>query len=72
MAGKKEKVKGVFSKKQMLILFDLLAENGAIEKIDYSKPNRFDSMATMLQAVSGKSKESIMEQLKDTRSNGLY
>ena len=26
----------------------------------------------MLQAVSGKSKDSIMEQLKDTRNNSLY
>lgn len=70
--GIKGKEKGVFSKKQLLILFDLLAENDTIEKIDYTKPNKFDSVATVLQAVSGKSKDSILEQLKDTRSNGLY
>ncbi len=70
--GVKGKEKGVFSKKQLLILFDLLSENGAIDKIDYSKPNRFESIASMLQAVSGKSKDSILEQLKDTRSDGLY
>lgn len=70
--GIKGKEKGVFSKKQWLILFDLLVENGAIEKIDYSKPNKFDSVVTVLQAVSGKSKDSILEQLEDTRNNGLY
>lgn len=29
-------------------------------------------MVTVLQAVSGKSKDSILEQLEDTRNNGLY
>ena len=67
--GVKGKEKGVFSKKQLLILFDLLSESGSIEKIDYSKPNRFDSVAIMLQAISGKSKDSILKQLKDTRSD---
>jgi len=70
--GVRGKEKGVFSKKQLLILFDLLSENNAIDKIDYSKPNKFESIATMLQAVTGKSKDSIMEQLKDTRRDGLY
>lgn len=70
--GVKGKEKGVFSKKQLLILFDLLSENNAIDKIDYSKPNKFEGVATMLQAVTGKSKDSIMEQLKDTRRDGLY
>lgn len=70
--GTKGKEKGVFSKKQLLIFFDLLSESKAIDKIDYSKPNKFESIALMLQAVSGKSKDSIMEQLKDTRNNGLY
>ena len=70
--GVKGKEKGVFSKKQLLILFDLLSENNIIDKIDYSKPNKFESIATMLQAVTGKSKDSIMEQLKDTRRDGLY
>lgn len=70
--GIKGKEKGVFSKKQLLILLDILAENGAIEKIDYSKPNKFDAIATMLQAISGKSKDSIWEEMKDIRSKGLY
>lgn len=70
--GIRGKEKGVFSKKQLLILFDLLSESGAIDKIDYSKPNRFEGVAIMLQAISGKSKDSILEQLKDTRSDGLY
>jgi len=70
--GIKGKEKGVFSKKQLLIFFDLLSESKAIDKIDYTKPNKFESVALMLQALSGKSKDSILEQLKDTRNNGLY
>ena len=70
--GVKGKEKGVFSKKQLLIFFDLLAESKAVDKIDYSKPNKFDGIAAMLRAVSGKSKDSILEQLKDSRNNGLY
>ncbi len=68
----KGKEKGVFSKKQLLIFFDLLAESKSIEKIDYSKPNKFESIAEMLQALSGKGKDSFIEQLKDSRNNGLY
>ncbi len=70
--GIRGKEKGIFSKKQLLILFDLLSENNAIDKIDYSKPNKFESIAIMLQAVTGKSKNSIIEELKDTRRDGLY
>ena len=70
--GLKGKEKGVFSKKQLLILFNFLSENGAIEKIDYTNPNKFDSIAVLLQAISGKSKESILEQLNDARNKGPY
>ncbi len=68
----KGKEKGVFSKRQLLILFDLLAENKMIDIIDYSKKNKFDAVATMLQAVSGKSKDSIIDQLKHVNNNGVY
>ena len=71
-SGVKGKEKGVFSKKQLLILFDLLAENKIIDRIDYSRPNKFEPIADMLQAVSAKSKDSFVEQLKDVRINGLY
>ncbi|MFC0771649.1 hypothetical protein [Terrimonas alba] len=70
--GIKGKEKGVFSKKQILILFDLLAEIGKMEKIDFSKPNKFDSIAELLCAITGKSKDSWIEQLKDGRNKGLY
>ncbi len=66
------KEKGVFSKKQLLILFDLLAESSLIEKIDFSKVNKFDSIAVMLHAMSSKSNESIIEQLKEVGNRGLY
>ena len=71
-SGISGKEKGVFSKKQLLILFDLLAENNLIERIDFSKVNKFDSIASLLQAISSKSKESIVEQLKDVNHKGLY
>lgn len=71
-AGIKGKEKGVFSKKQILILFDLLAETGKVEKIDFTRPNKFDSMAELLCAITGKSKDSWIEQLKDCRNKGLY
>ncbi len=71
-AGIKGKEKGVFSKKQILFLFDLLAETGKLEKIDFTRPNKFDSIAELLCAITGKSKDSWIEQLKDGRNKGLY
>jgi hypothetical protein len=70
--GIKGKEKGVFSKKQILILFDLLAETGKVEKIDFARPNKFDSIAELLCAITGKSKDSWVEQLKNFRNKGLY
>lgn len=70
--GAKGKEKGVFSKKQMLIFFDLIAEAGKLEKIDFSKPNRFDAIADLLHAMTGKGKESFIQELNDCRNRGLY
>jgi hypothetical protein len=72
ISGIKGKEKGVFSKKQILILFDLLAETGRLEKIDFTRPNKFDSIAELLFAIAGKGKDSWVEQLKDGRNKGLY
>jgi len=66
------KPKGVFSKKQILIFFDLLTEIGSLEKIDYTKHNKFEALGEMLQAVTGKSKESWIEELTRFKSKGLY
>lgn len=70
--GIKGKEKGVLSKKQILIFFDLLAETGNLEKVDYTKPNKFEAVAEMLQAVTGKSKDSWLEELKNYKNKGLY
>jgi hypothetical protein len=70
--GIKGKEKGVFSKKQILILFDLLAETSKLEKIDFTRPNKFDSIAELLFAITGKVKDSWIEQLKNGRNKGLY
>lgn len=43
-----------------------------IDQIDYGKPNKFEAIAGMLQAVSAKSKDSFIEQLKDVHNDGLY
>jgi hypothetical protein len=70
--GIKGKQKGVFSKKQILIFFDLLSETGKVEKIDFTRPNKFDSIADLLCAITNKCKESWIDQLKDCRNKGLY
>ncbi len=70
--GANGKEKGVFSKKQLLILFDLLSENKLMARIDFTKINKFDSIANLLHAISAKSKESFIDQLRDARNDGLY
>jgi hypothetical protein len=66
------KEKGVFSKKQLLILFDLVSEEARIEAIDLGRPNKFDGFADLLHALTGKSKETWMEELKDYQNKSLY
>jgi hypothetical protein len=68
----KGKQKGVFSKKQILILFDLLNNTGGIERIDYTNPNKFESVAEMLQALNGKSIATWVEELNNYKIKGLY
>jgi hypothetical protein len=70
--GAKGKEKGVFSKKQLLILFDLLAETSAVERIDYGKPTKFSDIAALFQAITGKPATSFIEELNDYRNEGLY
>jgi len=70
--GAQGKEKGVFSKKQILILFDLLAEAGKLEKIDYRKPVKFDKVALVLQALTGKGAASFKEELMNYKTKGLY
>ena len=71
-AGIKGREKGVFSKKQILIMFDLLSGPGGLEKIDLTRPNKFDGIAALLHAITGKAKESFLQELNDHRNNGLY
>jgi hypothetical protein len=56
--GIKGKEKDVFSKKQILIWLDLQADLCKMERIDFTKPNKFEAIAGLLQAINGKSKES--------------
>lgn len=71
-AGIKGKEKDVFSKKQILIWLDLQADLGKMDRIDYSKPNKFENIAIMLQAINGKTKESWKEELGKYKDKGLY
>lgn len=68
----KGKEPGVLSKKQILILFDLLANTKDIEKIDYTRPNKFESVAELLQALNGKSLSTWVEELNNYKTKGLY
>ena len=68
----KGKQTGVLSKKQILILFDLLAEKGNIERVDYSNPNKFKSVTELFHALNGKSRDTWEEELKNYKNKGLY
>jgi len=68
----KGKKTGVLSKKQILILFELLADKGNIERIDFSKPNKFKDVTELLHAVNGKSKSSWEEELNNYKDKGPY
>ena len=71
-AGAQGKDSGIFSKKQVLILFDLLSAFKDFDSIDYSKPATFEKYAELLHALTGKSKLSIHDALKDHHNHGLY
>ena len=66
------KEKGVFSKIQILILFDLLADAGMIDRIDLKYTSKTEDIAELMQAITGKPKSSWEDELKDYRTQGLY
>jgi hypothetical protein len=68
----KGKQKGVLTKRQILILFDLLADKGNIERIDYTKPNKFKDVSELFHAVNGKSKSTWEEELNNYKDKGPY
>jgi len=68
----KGKEEDVFSKKQVLMFFALLAEARIIEPIDWKKPNRFDPIAELMHALTGKPVSSWLEELKNYRTKDLF
>jgi hypothetical protein len=72
LEGATGKEKAVFSKKQQLIFFDLLSEAAGIERIDYRKSTKFDEIAALFYALTGKSKASFKHELEDHRNKSLY
>ena len=71
-SGAQGKESGIFSKKQVLILFDLLSTFKDFDKIDYTRPAKFDGYADLLHALTGKSKLSILEELNNYHDKELY
>jgi len=71
-AGAQGKDSGIFSKKQVLILFDLLSAFKDFDSIDYTNPTKFEKYAELLHALTGKGKLSIHNELKDYHNHGLY
>jgi hypothetical protein len=66
------KEKGVFSKKQVLILFDLLVDSPPLERLPVGSPTKHQALAEFLQAVTGKGTDTWLEMLKDYQAGNLY
>jgi hypothetical protein len=66
--GATGKEKDVFSKRQWLIIFDLFSEMSKLEKIDFSKSNKLADIADLFHALTGKSKTSFLDELKEYRN----
>jgi hypothetical protein len=66
------KEKGVFSKKQVLIFFDLLYGPTSRNRFPFEKPEKLPAIAAFFQALTGKGIDTWLETLKDYRSNDLY
>jgi len=69
LAGKE---KGVFSKKQILIFFDLLTRAGLKDRILLAKTDKHEAIANFLQAITGKGSDTWREMLRDYKDNDLY
>jgi hypothetical protein len=68
----KGKEEGVFSKKQLLILLDLLAMAKLIEPINFNKPGNFPAIAKLLRALTTRKEEAWMGELRDYHTKSLY
>jgi len=66
------KEKGVFSKRQILIFFDLLTRAGLKDRILLAKTDKHEAIANFLQAVTGKGSDTWLEMLKNYKDNDLY
>ena len=66
------KDKGVFSKKQVLILFDLLAQAESIESLPIEKAENHRAISQFLHAVTGRSVDTWLDTLKDYQNGDLY
>ena len=68
----KGKEEGVFSKKQILILLDLLAKAKLIDPIDLRKHNKFPAIAQLLRAITGRGEDTWVNELEKYQTKGLY
>ncbi len=62
----------IFSKHQVLILFDLLASSGKFDRLNLKNPNKHHAYADLLRAITGRTKETILGVLTDYSDNKLY
>ena len=68
----KGKEKNVFSKKQLLLFFDLLHHDKKLEPLDLNNPQKTKAIAHLLQAISGKVEDSWLDELDKYRRKDLY
>jgi hypothetical protein len=68
----KGKEEGIFSKKQVLLFFDLLARDKKLDPIDLRKPKKFKDIALLLRALTGRGEETWIAELNDYRHKELY
>jgi hypothetical protein len=68
----RQKQKGVFSKRQVIIFLELLSQCPKFEYPDLQNPNKHESFAQFLHALTGKSKETWLEALQNYRAKDLY
>jgi hypothetical protein len=68
----KGKQPGVLTKRQILILLDLLADKKCVERIDYENSTKFKLEAELLHGLNGKSKSTWEEELNNYKNKGIY
>jgi hypothetical protein len=70
--GAKGKEKGVYSKRQMLIYFDLLHAAYGVERLKIENRNCHYNIARFLHEATGRPQSAWLDELRSYRNRGLY